>query len=540
MNKLLILLLNKISKIGLLQCCLFVFAVSAAYAQENNVLSPAAVEQWGTFEITLNGTDKGNPFLDTQLSASFSNGHKNVSVAGFYDGKGQYKIRFMPDTVGNWTYITKSNHWELTEKRGKFLVTQATGNNHGPVSVAHTYHFAYADGSPYKPIGTTSYSWTHRPDHIEQQTLQTLANSPFNKIRMCVFPQSHGIKTMPPKRFPFAGKPTAPDYTRFNPEFFQHLEKRVSQLRDLNIEADLILFHPYDDQHIWGLDNMPADVDERYLRYIVARLGAYRNVWWSMANEYDFIRTKTEADWDRLFQIVAAADPYNHLRSIHNGKIIYNNSQPWVTHASIQNGSAVTSPTSAELYRDVYRKPIVYDEVEYEGNSNSRWGQLSGKELVHRFWSGTVAGTYVGHSEFLAEPNDPGVFIWLGQGGKLKGESPARIAFLRSIIETGPTQGIEPIDKWWTPNVGGEAGQYYLMYFGRESLTQWPFELNVTGLEDGMKFQVDVIDTWAMTITPAEGIFEIKRRDRYKFIDVNNCSVALPGKEGIAVRIKRL
>jgi hypothetical protein len=29
----------------------------------------------------------------------------------------------------------------------------------------------------------------------------------------------------------------------------------------------------------------------------------------------------------------------------------------------------------------------VYDEVEYEGNSDRRWAQLSGRELVHRFWA---------------------------------------------------------------------------------------------------------------------------------------------------------
>ena len=33
---------------------------------------------------------------------------------------------------------------------------------------------------------------------------------------------------------------------------------------------------------------MPAEADDRYLRYAVARLAAYRNVWWSLANECDF------------------------------------------------------------------------------------------------------------------------------------------------------------------------------------------------------------------------------------------------------------
>src|SRR5262249_53510248 len=38
---------------------------------------------------------------------------------------------------------------------------------------------------------------------------------------------------------------------------------------------------------------MPAAVDDRYVRYLVARLAAHRNVWWSLANEYDFMKELT-------------------------------------------------------------------------------------------------------------------------------------------------------------------------------------------------------------------------------------------------------
>ena len=497
------------------------------------------VEQWGTFEVALNGPSDGNPFLDVTLRADFSNGLKTITVDGFYDGDGVYRIRFMPDAQGTWSWFTHSNRWPLTQKRGVFTVTAPSKGNHGPVRVANYYHFAYADGTPFKQIGTTCYTWTHRPAEVEEQTLKTLAASPFNKLRMCVFPQTHGTSTMPPTRFPFAGEGTKPDYTRFNPEFFQHLDKRVGQLRDLGIECDLILFHPYDDDHIWGLDTMPPEVEDRYLRYIVARLGAYRNIWWSMANEYDFVRTKTEADWDRFFQVVMAADPYDHLRSIHNGKVIYNHNQPWATHVSMQNGLAVTEPGKAQIYRDVYRKPIVYDEVEYEGNHIYRWAQLTSKEMVHRFWVGTVAGTYVGHSEYWVQPGDGSEFVWLGQGGVLRGESAPRLAFLRTIMEDGPATGIDPIDKWWEPRVGGKPGEYYLWYFGHEKPTSWTFQLYRDGIADGTTFSAEIIDTWDMTITPVPGEFVAKKKDRYSFVDASGRAIPLPGKEGIALRIRR-
>src|SRR6185436_19095969 len=197
-------------------------------------------------------------------------------------------------------------------------------NNHGPVHVAHTYHFAYADGTPYKQLGTTCYVWTHQDEALQEQTLKTLAASPFNKIRFCVFPKRYQWNTNDPSLYPFAGQPLkAWDFTRFNPKFFQHFERRVLDLQKLGIEADIILFHPYDDGR-WGFDRMPAEVDDRYLHYVVARLAAFRNVWWSLANEWDFMKEKKESDFVRFGEIVSHDDPYHRLLGNHNGAKIFN------------------------------------------------------------------------------------------------------------------------------------------------------------------------------------------------------------------------
>ncbi|BAS14759.1 conserved hypothetical protein [Arthrobacter sp. Hiyo8] len=113
--------------------------------------------------------------------------------------------------------------------------------------MAKTFHFAYEDGSPYLPIGTTSYAWTHQGDALEKQTLDTLAAGPFNKMRMCVFPKSYLFNENEPEFYPFEGSLAAGfDYDRPNPEFYRHLEHRIGQLEELGIEADLILFHAYD------------------------------------------------------------------------------------------------------------------------------------------------------------------------------------------------------------------------------------------------------------------------------------------------------
>ena len=515
---------------GVLAVLLFsAWSLSAAPAAD-------AVEQWGIHEIELKGPTNGNPFLDVRFSAVFDNGVRRVEVPGFYDGDGVYRLRFMPDTQGRWSYETKANRWELTGKTGEFSVTPPGKGNHGPVRVHNTYHFAYADGTPFKQIGTTIYNWIDTPDELQEQTLKTVAASPFNKARMLITQQPTPYQNrFEPPRWPFVGRPPRDwDFTQFNPVFFRHYEKRIAQLRDLGVEADLILFNPYGK---WGFEAMDAESDDRYVRYVIARFGAYRNVWWSLANEYDFLRTKTEADWDRLGALVQQCDPFNHLRSIHNGTLLYDHNKPWVTHVSMQNGIAVETPGSAELYRDVYRKPVVYDEIKYEGDAKFRWADLSGRDMVHRFWCGTAGGTYVGHGDYFNTLDED---TWTSFGGKILGQSVPRLAFLRKILEDGPSEGLDPIDKWNDPNTVGQPGEYYLTYFGRAMPTNWTFQLYKRGVTDGMRFLVDVIDTWEMTITPVAGEFVTRKKDNYCFVDAQGRGVPLPGKPGIALRVRHV
>lgn len=517
-------------------CVVLAAATNAPAAAIAAAPSPATTaEQWGVYEITLPGPAEGNPFLDVQLRARFSNGAQSIEVDGFYDGNGVYRLRFMPPQPGRWTWVTQSNAWPLTNKQGEFTATPAKPPNRGPVGVRHGHHFGYADGTPYKPVGTTMYSWAHRGEVLEAQTLKTLAASPFNKVRMLVLPQTAGIERHPPEFWPYERVGGRFDFSRFNPAFFRHLEQRVAQLRDLGIEADLILHHPYDDKREWGFDQQPREVDDRYARYLVARLAAYRNVWWSLANEFDFIRTKTDADWAHLGRLLKDIDPYGHLRSIHNGKRIYNQAEEWITHVSMQHGMAAAEASRAVLFREVWRKPVIFDELKYEGRHDRRWAQLTGPQMVHAFWASTIAGSYGGHSEFI--PDAEGV-IWLAHGVQLRGESPPRLAFLKQILDVAPPEGIDPIDTFEELNTAGQPGRYYLVYFGTQAPAEWLPKLYLTGLREGQRFKAELIDTWGMTVTPVAAPVQFKAQGRYHF--VGQQPIALPGKPYLAIRLTAL
>jgi hypothetical protein len=505
------------------------FAATALHAQSK-------VEKWGIFELTLKGSEAGNPFIDTKLTAEFKHGDKTYRPEGFYDGNGVYKVRFMPNEEGAWTYTTQSSQGELNGKKGEFVCTPAPANMHGPVRVRNQFHFAYADGKAFYPFGTTIYEWAFRDKAKKDQTIETLKASPFNKARMLAIPPYSSTYTEGPLKltvFPFVGTAKENfDFSHFNPEYFKQLEVDIKRLADIGVEADLILFRPYD-KGKWGFDMMDDATNIRYLKYMVARFAAYHNIWWSMCNENSFIKHLTDDDWDRYFQVVQKADPYDHLRSIHNADRIYDYTKPWVTHVSLQYYNVVKSPWGTSLLRDIYKKPIVNDEINYEGNISRRWGQLTGEEMTYRFWNAYIGGGYATHGESTESG-------WIGGGGKLTGQSPARIAFLKKIIESGPAEGMEPVDHFYTPNIAGKAGEYYLIYFGKDTPTEWNFVLPKAAMADGIHFKAEVIDTWNMTVTPLDKVFETAKMDSYSFNDKQQGKVKLPGKPYMAVRITRI
>ncbi|MCL2515974.1 MAG: DUF5605 domain-containing protein [Microbacteriaceae bacterium] len=480
--------------------------------------APDGFTQWGVVEAALTGPGSGNPFTEVELAAAFAPAgapSEEIVVGGFYDGDGAYLIRFQPPTAGDWSFVTRSNVDVLDGVRGRFVVASPAPGQHGPVRVADTFHFAHRDGTRFTPIGTTVYAWTHQGEELEERTLRALAASPFRKVRMCIFPKSYLYNTGEPPRLPYERRGDGFDFSRFDPAFFRHLERRILDLAALGVEADLILFHSYDR---WGFSNMPAWADDHYLRYVTRRLAAFSNVWWSLANEYDLLRGKAEADWERFAVVVGAEDHVGHLMSIHNCFGFYDHSRPWVTHASIQRVDVYRTAENADDWRTQYGKPVVIDECAYEGDIDQGWGNISGQELIRRSWEGAVRGGYVTHGETYWNDREE---LWWSKGGELVGESPARYAFLARILAEAPGGVLEPLPSDWDARWAGTA-DHRIVYFGFERP-----RFRTLSMPPGTSWDVDVVDTWNMTVDtlpePQHGRFVVQ----------------LPGREFMAVRLRR-
>jgi hypothetical protein len=151
-------------------------------------------------------------------------------------------------------------------------------------------------------------------------------------------------------------------------------------------------------------------------------------------------------------------------------------------------------------------------------------------------------GGYAGHGETYAEPQD---LLWWAKGGVLRGEAWQRIGFLRDLLEEDVSNGLEPIGSHgsfpWSRVSGAGDGDVRYIYFGEHQPIIWASGLPV----DDDDYDVDIIDTWAMTVTPGEkvpaptnhptrhGSIIRQRKADARF------AVALPGRPHLAVRVRR-
>jgi len=479
--------------LGVITFCAPVLAVEPTNTSNSSTWEPT-VQQWGLQELILHShRNYNNPFQDVKVAAVFGCSGQTVKVDGFYDGEGTWKVRLMPTQRGSCTFKTSSKDTALSGVTGRFVVEAPSAGEHGPVQVAKTYHFDYADGAPYFPLGTTSYNWLNRDPELQEHTLAALRQTGFTKLRFGLFPKWYRFNRVDPPTFPFPRNAEGQfDFERFDPRFFANVEARIRELNAVGVQADVILFHPYDK---WGFAKLDQAHNEAYLRYVVARLAAYSNVWWTMANEYDLLPPR---DWDRLTALVHASDPYGHPVGVHNFATWYDHKKPSIDHVILQDGSPKAARTAA-IARKRYHKPVVVDEYGYEGNNSEPWGELTGPEEVSRHWDITMAGAYASHGDTYVHP---GGVLWWAAGGELDGESPARLAFLKLVMTSLPFQDMVPAPELVVNGTAlAKPGEAYLfrVVWGEKALTIPPTQVRLAGAE---LFKVELIDPWRMKIYP--------------------------------------
>jgi hypothetical protein len=286
------------------------------------------VARWEMHEFSATGRARvANPFRDAALVGEFASpSGRSIVCNGFYDGGENWRLRFAPDEEGEWSYLLSGEGVEIRQ-RGKLRCTKPRGHGFIRTHPDNPYAFAYADGSPFFPMGDTCYGlFDDSPitPALREQYLKTRRGQRFNFVRMTVG-HSEARAASDGIYWAWGGTPNEPDLDRFNPAFFRAFDDLMRQLRasGMNVELVLLNFYrrPFTDTRLWT----PAR-ERQWLSYLIARYGAFDNVFlWTIANEYEThpdgeyrLDFPGDVDWVKATaRFIKTRDAHRHLVTVH-------------------------------------------------------------------------------------------------------------------------------------------------------------------------------------------------------------------------------
>jgi hypothetical protein len=354
------------------------------------------VEKYGVFEGSLKSSEKfDNPFTQAQLRGKFTGPDgKAVDVAGFYYQNDEWKIRFVPNQVGEWSYALElTSKGEPVRAAGKFDCADSKRHGFLRVSKINPYRLAYDDGTPFYPIGQQVGCGVGEkvgfdaPDekawvNTDRETFMKAFTGATNLLRSQL-----GCGTAAGCALQILNGKDGLD--RYELDNALKLDESCRVLQQFGWSHILI---PFQDMSLWGksktafgdvrdvesyktLKNPQLPEIERYLRYVVARWGSYVDIW-EIYNEDAFSPNDYLA---HLAKIIREADPYAHPITTSYERP----DQPWCDLLSVHEymgnpTNEVPGHLSKEIARfKSYNKPVLYTEfgnqAKYSNDDPVKW-----------------------------------------------------------------------------------------------------------------------------------------------------------------------
>ena len=407
----------------------------------------------------FDGPSHGNPFVDVELDAASRAASATLRVGGFYDGDGVYVIRLLADAEGEWRFVTALDRAGRSTASPARSTVAARGIRQRTARCAST---ASTSATPTAPA--TARSARPRtpgrtsPTSCRSRRSRRSPRRAFTKLRMCLFPKSYLYNANEPDRFPFPGslddglRPRA-----LRPRVLPRASSSAS--RDLGRARHRGRPDPVPRLRPVGLRRPRA----RGRRPVPAvRRAPARRVRERLVVAGERVRPAVGQDGRGLGALAAIVERGGPARAPALDPQLppVLRLRPAVDHARERRSASTCTapPRTPTSGASEWGKPVVIDECGYEGDIDQGWGNITGEELVRRFWEGAVRGGYVGHGETYLQRRARSC------GGRRAasscGASPARIGFLDGILAEAPDGVLDPLPSDWDVPWGGVAGQY--------------------------------------------------------------------------------
>jgi hypothetical protein len=409
-----------------------------------------------------------NPFTGAALRGTFAtvSGDRHWQVEGFCDSEdgSTYRIRFMPPAKGDYTYsIEYHQGWFKNRSTGTFHVRN--GGRRGPIRLdsQNRWHFIWdGTGEHYFFNGTTAYwlmGW--RDESVIQSAIERLHRLKINRMRVTIagrtnvyygepvmagpawtpllkpWPQDRGVTFLHlsgrfGQRYGLGlgyslfsalgalGQSEDVynpgfDYSRFQVEYWQKFERALRFARDRDMIFSLVL-----DMNDGRVHPAPGSADEyRFIRYAVARFGAFSNITWDLGDDLDHYRD--DAWTHTTGTLLKQWDPYRHLATSHPVDNAHQDrTSAWFDFTSFQewsrNQHAFMLAQRKEQQRLGRIIPQTNEEYGYEDHY-PLWAKGPGSEsadtLRRTAWDIVMAGGY----QTAGETARRGTNIWPDTGG---------------------------------------------------------------------------------------------------------------------------
>lgn len=409
----------------------------AAPASVSYSSAPSQIEAYDFVEITATvlSPDAHDPFEDATLTGTLAteDGSHHWDVDGFCDADNGsvFRIRFMAPQAGRYKYsVTYRQGGFQQTSTGTFQAIDAHRRGTIGVDPKYPWHFIWeGTGEHYFFNGTTAFwlmGW--RDERTIQYSVERLHRLQVNRIRVAVAGRSNTFYGEPVMigpswtlfLTPWPAEKTDDfshpgfDYSRFNVSYWQKYERMLKFARDRDMIISLVLdmsdgkIHPA----------AGSDDEHRFIRYAVARFGAFSNITWDLGDDLDSYR---DEKWTHeTGMLLQGWDPYKHLETSHPTKIAHQDrASSWFGFTSYQEWSRDQHRLmleSRKLQEEAGRIiPQTNEEYGYEDHY-PLWalpGSDSADTLRRTAWEIAMAGGY----QTAGESARRGTNIWPDMGG---------------------------------------------------------------------------------------------------------------------------
>ncbi|MFW5941330.1 MAG: DUF5060 domain-containing protein [Chloroflexota bacterium] len=261
-------------------------------SSDETTRAQTTIGKWERFEVAYtNTTWDGNPF-DLEFTGTFrhTSSGRTLTQLGFYAGNDTWKIYFMPDAVGEWTFETASSDPDLDGRQGSFQATESSLP--GPL-VGEGNRWRLNDTGEYvAPIMLPTREWfksTQTADGVDD--FITWADD------------TAGALIIGTTLVYFQHEQAASPYIKgeegetFNIPMWDRMNSHLDMVRDRGM-GHYIMFYSDDSEapNRWGIREQSAE-ELRLFRYAIARFAPYPMVMWDTGIDISETRTSGWIDW---------------------------------------------------------------------------------------------------------------------------------------------------------------------------------------------------------------------------------------------------